>query len=164
MDIALSRQVDEAAVSEVLTSVFPSCAVHVTTFEEYDLRKADVFVFIIRNDSEFPLGLSVSACLHAGCDFGEWLRELARVLSERFCAKAICDGTPYGDDGSPYWSLIWDDGLAYLADDINTLYSDGEGGPVRVVRKLDAVRSHHVPLSLWVLCGDNDPAGGLTGV
>ncbi len=62
--------------------------------------------------------------------------ELARRFSAAFGCRTICDGSGYGDSPSPYWSIIWDADKAYLADDVNTIFGDGEGGEVAIVREL----------------------------
>ena len=62
--------------------------------------------------------------------------DLARRFAEAFSCRTICDGSGYGDSSAPFWSIIWDEGSAYLADDCNTVFADGEGGAVRVVREI----------------------------
>jgi hypothetical protein len=39
-------------------------------------------------------------------------------------------------NASPYWSVVWDRGAAFLADDAGSTFGDGSGGPVRIVRPL----------------------------
>ena len=72
--------------------------------------------------------------------------ELARRFSEAFSCRAICDGSRYGDSSSPCWCLVWDAGRSYLADDCDTLFADGEGGSVKIVREI------HIPA---ILLDDN---------
>lgn len=91
---------------------------------------------MVENHSEFPLGLDVDVLLDEGGNMQHWLLGLARALSIDLSCRTICDGTGFGDDESPYWSVVWDQGVPYLADDLNSIFVDGEGGPIRIVRRL----------------------------
>lgn len=104
----------------------------------------DLAVVLYPNESEFPCGLSISAHIVPGHDLELWLRGLARALSIHFQARSLCDGTPFGDHPSPYWSLIWDNGSPLLGDDLESTLGDGAGGPVKIVRAL-ATESIAVP-------------------
>lgn len=63
--------------------------------------------------------------------------EVARLLAEHFNCRSVTDGSGFGDDDSPYWSVVWEGDRAYLADDSNSSYADGEGGDVRIVRPIE---------------------------
>lgn len=60
-----------------------------------------------------------------------------KELTTSMCSFFATESVFIGDDDSPYWSIIWDDGIAYLADDSDSLFGDGEGGKVKKIKKLD---------------------------
>lgn len=137
MDIGLGSDVSVDALRTAFARMFPGCRIDVVENLQ-DATDAAREILVLRhvNSSEFPTGISVFASLQPGSDFEAWLRELARTLSETLTTRTIMDGSPYGDTAAPYWSLLWDSGLPYLADDADSAFADGEGGPVRVVRPL----------------------------
>ena len=136
-DLALGKLIDTHELRQVLTSLFAE--LEVTVIRSWDELEApvDVVVLVEPNESEFPLGLQIGAQIQDGRDSEAWLRGLARALGEQFGTSAICDGSPYGDNNGPYWSLVFDANAAYLADDLDTTFADGRGGPVKIVRKLE---------------------------
>lgn len=149
MDIALSLDVSIDDLRAYLTALLPGVALDVRTLDSPDAwRKCDVAVTIVPNDSEFAVGLDVGVAMTDESRIEEWLRELARQLSIEFSCRVVCDGTGLGDDNSPYWSIVWDSGAAYLADDCRTTLADGEGGPVRLVRPLPALGNPEQPIDL----------------
>lgn len=138
VDIGLSVQVSVSTLQRVLSCRLPTSAVCVCPDDDEAFLRAsgDVLVRVVESGSEFPIGLDISVSLAGDSAFFVWARGLARVLSIDLSCKAICDGTGLGDDQSPYWSVIWDRGEAYLGDDAGTAYADGDGGAVQVVRRL----------------------------
>lgn len=59
------------------------------------------------------------------------------IVINPFKCKTITDGLGFGDDNSEYWDIIFDKGIAYLADDLETLfYGDGDK-KLKIVRKID---------------------------
>ncbi len=116
-----------------------------------------VFVFDVYESSnlENPCSIGISLTQHEDlqCDFPSLLTiygsskceqelhqkiiiSLASHASLFFNCRVICDGTGFGDDNSPYWSLIFDNSKVFLADDSHTIYADGSGGLVKIVREL----------------------------
>lgn len=104
-----------------------------------DLPWPSIVIGVERNESEFPV--LVQFYQFPGPQDEQQIMpvmiELASRFADEFKCSTICDGSGHGDDESPYWSMIWDHGVVYLADDAGTLFGDGEGGPVRIVRELD---------------------------
>ena len=100
-------------------------------------REGSINGILAINSSEFPTLLDVFPDpLEPRAVYREQL-QLARFLSERLLCRTICDGSEHGDSAAPYWSIVWDGGIAWLADDCGSEYADGEGGPVRLVRRLE---------------------------
>lgn len=65
---------------------------------------------------------------------------LGRMFAEAFDCRTICDGSAYGDDDGPFWDIIWEGGRSYLADDCDSAFINGVGGPVKIVRQLHLPR------------------------
>ncbi len=136
-DIAISRDVPLVELEAFLSGLLPGVAVDVRSLDApASWRKCDVAITKIPNESEFPCGLSVGVVLRDPSSIEDWLRELARKLSIEFACRTTCGGEGFGDDSSPYWSVVWDCGVAYLADDCGTVLCDEAGGPLRLVRPL----------------------------
>lgn len=139
--VGLAYRVTLDDVRAVLESWFPRCRVG-----ELDLlidappetEWPPIIIGMRANESEFPT--LVDFTLFPGPEDEAVVMpvmiELARRFSAAYGCRTICDGSGYGDSPSPYWSIIWDAGKAYLADDANTTFADGEGGEVAIVREL----------------------------
>jgi hypothetical protein len=137
VDIALSKVISPERLGAYLARLLPGAAVDVRTSDSSESwRDCDVAMTIVDNPSEFPCGLCVGVNLTDASRVEDWLRELARLLSIEFECRVVCDGSPFGDDQSPYWVIVWDAGEPYLGDDVHSLLGDGEGGSVRIVRPL----------------------------
>lgn len=137
MDIALSKAVSSAELESVLRELLQVADVRVLSFDEGAASASpQVAVYLTENPSEFPCGLDLGVDLAAGRNTQHWLIGLARALSLTFNCRTLCDGSGFGDDGSPYWSIVWDRGVPFLGDDAGSTIGDGEGGPVRIVRRL----------------------------
>lgn len=142
MDIGIGSELTREALQAALAAILEGCEVAVVDQEDSATVSFSPAVLAFRSIalSEFPVGISVVARLHAGVSQQDWLRELARCLAEQLQTRTWFDGTPFGDTKTPYWSLIWDQGVPYLADDCDTDFVDGEGGPVRIIRALPLTR------------------------
>lgn len=137
MDIGLGSDFSIDDLRAAFAKVLPGCWIDVVeTIGDASNAACDVLVIRSTNASEFPTGVSVNAKLQPGRDYEAWLREIARCLSETLATRTIFDGSPYGDTGAPYWSLVWDSGAPFLADDHETVFADGAGGPVQIIRPL----------------------------
>jgi hypothetical protein len=61
--------------------------------------------------------------------------ELARRLSIRFKCSTVCEPgklKPKGFESSPYWDIVWNEGQAFLGDDVDSEGFAGEGGKINV--------------------------------
>lgn len=97
----------------------------------------DILGVIQSNDSEFPVLIDFYK-LEADEEKAQTLcLKMAKFLSVEMGCRTICDGSGYGDDESPYWSIIWDGGRSYLADDCETTFGDNvKSKPVVIVREI----------------------------
>ena len=140
MQVGIGKRCDHREVQAALAAYFPSGSVcvypSIAVFGEYG-PEGSINGILTSNPSEFPILLDVFPDpLKPRAVYREQLR-LARFLSKRLSCRTICDGSEHGDSAAPYWSIVWDDGVAWLADDCGSMYGDGEGGPVRLVRRLE---------------------------
>lgn len=99
--------------------------------------KSIIFYEINKNNSEFPIILEFPWF----DDLAEEVRidvYIAYYLSRVLKCKTITDGTGLGIDGDiPYQDIIFDNGNAFLVDDMETKFcGDGDRG-LKFVRKLD---------------------------
>lgn len=135
-------------LDQALCRCLPASTVQVWCDEDPLLAAAaDITVRMTENHSEFPIGLDVDVLLDEGGNMQHWLLGLARSLSIELSCRTICDGTGFGDDESPCWSLVWERGVPYLADDLNSALADGEGGAVRIVRRVEDVNLKYPAMS-----------------
>jgi hypothetical protein len=142
MQVGIGRVCDATEVRVALADYWPGAVVAVLACVEELLTRpsGDITVILHRNPSEFPVLLDVMPDPPDEPSVYRGQLRLAEFLSARLGCRTICDGSAHGDEPSPYWAIIWDSGEAYLADDANTVFVDGEGGPVRVVRRLEIER------------------------
>ncbi len=137
MWVGLSKDVSDNQLETIAQSYFEPESVAVSReFPEDDWP--DVFAHLDKNDSEFPLLLNFYRLSGDEEQQHRTCIRFARYLSEEIGCRTICDGSGFGDDDSPYWSIIWDNGVSFLADDGGTTFGDGEPDkPVTVVRKIE---------------------------
>jgi len=135
MWIGISKQVD---ISELEVALKPLVAPRSLGLFQA-LPEGDwpsVTATIETNPSEFPVLISFYTL---GVEEKEVQSECIRIaaeLSSCFTCRTICDGAGYGKDESPYWSIVWDKGESFLADDSGSSFGDGEGGLVKIVKKI----------------------------
>jgi hypothetical protein len=138
--IGLSTSATEDLIQRHLTRWFPRVEIMTRGTAEASKRvRWPSIVFEVRHCPEvedFPYVVDFACfpgpddhCVNAGL-------VLARRLSSVLRCRAISEGSGMGDDGSPYWCIIWDRRQAFLADDVDSAFANGEGGPVLVVRPI----------------------------
>lgn len=66
---------------------------------------------------------------------------IAEFFSRRMGVRTICDGSGFGAYESLYWDIVWQDGVAYLANDGGDTQFDGGDEPVRIVGAVDVSES-----------------------
>jgi hypothetical protein len=89
--------------------------------------------------TEFANQLTVFAHHVAQHEVYGYQLQLAQQISQTLQCCTLCDGSLHGDSNAPFWSIIWDCGVPWLADDSACDPSDGEPGLIRRVRRLDTV-------------------------
>jgi len=143
MYIGLSKLPSRDAVEQAFARHVPGARLWwgSLTDAEFD---GDFALTIDPNASEFSSMLNVWVL--SGQDGYALGLRIARELSVALDCSTICDGSLHGTDRSPYWSIVWQRGIPFLADDCDTLFADGAGdispeerqklGPVRLVSPL----------------------------
>jgi hypothetical protein len=146
--IAISLRKSAREIREALEKWFPDLVV-----TDWDLSSpkrakdalknpiidtADILFRVEKNESEFPTGIHFDK--FPGPQDEEVIQPTMIVLARRFGnlfdCRTICDGSDHGDDDSPYWTIIWEKGKSFLADDCDTEFGDQSGGDVRIVREI----------------------------
>lgn len=94
-------------------------------------------VILTENHSEFPFGLSFQ---DQQSDQESWLVNCARTLSVTLGCRTLYTGNPVDPD-NPFLCVVFDSGQAYLADDEGSALAEGQGGPVKVIRRLPELDS-----------------------
>jgi hypothetical protein len=131
MDIYLSSEPDVKVIQDVFDDEKPVQFIH--DWEDV-LAHQDQAHLVLKavNDSEFPCGLSFT---HR-CDHQEaWLLNAARMLSVLLSCRALYTGSPT-ENSSPYDCLVFDQGEAYQASDLNTRLAGDGDGQISLVRRL----------------------------
>ncbi|PIY12127.1 MAG: hypothetical protein COZ18_02765 [Flexibacter sp. CG_4_10_14_3_um_filter_32_15] len=62
---------------------------------------------------------------------------MALKLSKKFNCRTIINAPEFLAKGDPYYSLIIDGEKIYLADDSGTMWGDGEGNEVSIIREIE---------------------------
>lgn len=137
--VGFSRLVTADDLVPLFRHWFPTCSVEVFDPAAEEYQPADILLLLEHGPAEdFPVRLDLVEFPGPQEAAVEVSHVLARRLAAALDCRTIADGTGYGDDPSPYWSIIWEPtGAAYLADDSGSAFGDGDGGPVRVVRALE---------------------------
>ena len=92
------------------------------------------------NDSEFPVGLSFQG---RSSDLEKWLLNSARQLSIALACNSLYTGSPL-QGASPYHSIVFASGLAFLASDLGTkLAKDGEAA-VKLLHRVPELDAENV--------------------
>lgn len=120
MDIGLDARIDRHALAESFQKILPGLEVSVVEDVSELPESWDLWIMVRWDEDEgdvFPTALTFAVPFLDGVDAELWYRDVARALCDELSVRSIFDGTPYGPYESPYWSLIWDGGVPYLADD-----------------------------------------------
>ena len=132
MDIFLSVKPAVADLSPLFDVDLP-----VVILEDWDDERAREIgaahtVILTENRSEFPYGLSFQEQTE---DQENWLLCSARKLSVNLKCRVLYTGNPVEPD-NPFLCVVFDSGLAYLADDEGSMLAEGRGNPVNILQRL----------------------------
>ena len=132
MDIFLTAKPTVTDLSSLFDVDWP-----VLVLGDWDDERAREFgsahtVILTENRSEFPYGLSFQAQTE---DQESWLLSSARKLSVGLGCQVLYTGNPVQSD-NPFLCVVFDSGQAFLADDEGSILAEGQGGPVKILRRL----------------------------
>lgn len=140
MDIGIDARSDRATLRAAFRKILPGLAVPIVEDVSELPESWDLWILVQWDENEgdvFPTALTLAVPFLDGVDEELWYRDVARALSDELGVRSLFDGTPYGPYESPYWSLVWDDGVPYLADDSEWRAEDDDPGTLCVVKPLD---------------------------
>lgn len=140
--IGIDRQIKKDIIKGILSDTFKGCKIHYfdqeATWEIEDEEKLDdssICFSLIKNESEFPIMIEITRTPDENTlERGQYL---AKIISDKLNCKTITDYKE--QDKSLFYpsdSIIFERGNAYFADDTNTIWADGEGGEVKILRKI----------------------------
>jgi hypothetical protein len=122
-DVWIEREISESEVAAVLQIIYPEKSLEkLDTLLEYgDDRTFDQIVDLVYQMSHtnycFRSSIWLIFTRRSDADWFPVTIDLARRLSPVLRCKTACDAGAFGLDQSPYWSIMFDDGKAYLIDD-----------------------------------------------
>jgi len=140
--IGIDRQIKKDFIKDLLSDTFKGCKIHYfdqeTTWEIEDEEQLDdhsICFSLIKNESEFPIMIEITGTPDKNTiERGQYL---ARIISDKLNCKTITDYKEQHESlYDPSDSIIFENGYAYFADDSNTMWADGEGGKVKIVKEI----------------------------
>jgi glucan-binding YG repeat protein len=143
--IGIDIQIKKDIIKHLLSGIFKGCRIHYfdqeVTWEienEDQVDNNSICFSLIRNKSEFPIKIEITRTPDKNNEERE--QYLAKIISDKLNCKTI---TNYKEQDKPMDypsdSIIFEKGHAYFANDSNTMWADGEGGEVEIVREIDFV-------------------------
>jgi len=150
VDLALSVTLTPAAAAEAFAALFPGFSVVVTDLDGMAQAPAGGDLLVVlgaTDDPDLPQGLALHPRLRAPDLLEPFLGGVARALSVALGGR-VAVGAPasYG----PHATILWEGGVAWLADDLGSALYDGGDQPLRVLRPLAEVK---VPADLAACLG-----------
>lgn len=138
--IGIDFDVDKRVIKDILLDVFSDLQFHYFdeggTYEienEESVDSSSINFSLVKTKSEFPVKLQLYGTPEDDTDKRELY--LAQIISDRLQCRTITGFLPPDvPKGYPYDSIIFDKGISYLTDDSNTIWADGEGGEVRIIK------------------------------
>lgn len=92
-------------------------------------------VVVSENPSEFPIGLEFRPQSNDEEEQDIWLIIVARRLSQKLRCRTLFLGNPVEPE-HPYLDVVFDCGLAFLADDMDSVWANEGDGPIRIIERL----------------------------
>lgn len=140
--IGIDRQIKREIIKGILSNTFKGCKIHYfdqgNTWEIEDEEQLDdhsICFSLIKSESEFPIMIEITRTPEENTIERE--QYLAKIISDKLNCKTITNyKEPHESLYSPSDSIIFENEHAYFADDNNTIWADGEGGEVKIVREI----------------------------
>lgn len=140
--IGIDRKIRKDIIKGILSDTFKGCKIHYfdqrNTWEiegEEQLDDHSICFSLIKSESEFPIMIEITRTPDENTmERGQYL---AKIISDKLNCKTITDyKEPHESLYCPSDSVIFDKGHTYFADDSNTMWADGEGGEVKIVKEI----------------------------
>lgn len=150
MWVGLSREPTRKIIQQALARHAPGARVWWGDLADPTFD-AEIALSIDPNPSEFPF--VINGWVVGGQESHQY--ELGLRLAEELCVmldcSTICNGSHHGPTKSPYWSIIWQRGVPFLADDCGTLFADySDGLSLEERRQLRPVKIlHPIQIDPW---------------
>ena len=144
MQIDIDHAPKLSALEPILQAIFPRHNVLVVAdimelLDEVEQTQIQALLQSYQENNEFPNELTVFAHHVMEHEIYALQMRIAQCVSQALQCCTLCDGSLHGDTDAPFWSIIWDCGVPWLADDSACDPSEGEPGLIRRVRRLDTV-------------------------
>jgi hypothetical protein len=137
MLMALSVELDAHAVLVALREIVPNfSAANLKELPDKPLVWPQIILSVGPLEGNFLTWVSFSSFL--GCAPESVFIELARQFSLRFNCRTYCelgDYAPEDSRNSPYWGIVWDNGKAFLGNDVD--FDPNDGGVIETLHGLD---------------------------
>lgn len=140
--IGIDRKIEREIIKSLISDIFKNLRIHYfdqeTSWEIEDEDKLDensICFSLIKNESEFPIKIEITRTPDENNEERE--QYLAKIISDRLKCKTITNyQEPDKPKDIPSDSIIFDNGRAYLANDYNTIWADGVGGKVEILKEI----------------------------
>jgi hypothetical protein len=138
--IGIEKKIEKEEVKAILKDVFRNFDIHYFDRTdqveiENEIKDNSILFSIFNTESEFPIKIELTGTPESNSSEREQFLE--KLLSDRLQCRTITSYQgPETPTDYPYASVIFNDGHCYLADDYNTIWADGQGGHVKIVREI----------------------------
>jgi hypothetical protein len=139
--IGIDREIKKEIVLEILSNEFNDYKIyyidHAITGEKGNedyFKNSSIGFSIIKIECEFPIKVEVYGLPDKNNEERE--QYLAKVFSDKLSCKTITGYQDKKNPDYPYYSIVFFNGLTYLANDYDTVWADGEGGEVKVIEEI----------------------------
>jgi hypothetical protein len=135
--VGFDVRLDDLTVHRALTALFPDTDIRDLHewLESADGTGPGIAYHVTHDGTDFPTVVHLDV-FPGGPSTAAGI-ELARRLAAHLGCRTVCGGTGHGDGDTPYWSIMWVDGVSYLVDDADTAFYDGVGGALVPPRPVD---------------------------
>jgi hypothetical protein len=140
--IGLEKKIERNLIQGFLSEVFGNLRIHYfdqgSTWKIENDEKLDsnsIAFTIFKNNSEFPRRVEILRTTEANSmERGIFL---AKLFSEKFNCSTITNFSDPENPDDPYACLIFKNGKSYLGDDMHSVWAEGNGDKVKIVKEIE---------------------------
>lgn len=135
MNIYIEADIEAAKFSILLDKILsPATFKIVPSWSNCDaVRAFDYYIVLTPNSGDFCMAVDLPVPL---AEDTQVVRRISRSISAFWHCDVVCDGAEFGDDDSPYWSLMFRDGVPFLVEDSNADFTELRKKHLTVVREI----------------------------